>query len=670
MKKPRVKGIVLLFILLYSMFGLLLAQNLLELRNGTSAQTILSLALTAVLFILIIVATVLFQRGVKVKIQTDAVKVSVMQQQYLDQLDDPYAILDSTGRILWYNRRFDGVFGQVEGFPGKSYFDLIGTQIVMPPSDVYPTETQLTCFGRIYFVRLQMIKREEDQKSSLQMYAVSMRDITREVELEQENLDIRTDVCLLYVDNYDSIFAGLDEGRKPLMEAMIYRRINDMGTRLNGILTRLEKDRFFLVFPHKYLAQLENERFAVLEEVRKLNIGNTLPLTLSVGVGVADRLSRAQEFARAAVELAMGRGGDQAVVKNEEKYFFFGGNTSGVEKNTRVRARLIAYALRELIDDSDRVLIMGHKNPDLDCFGAALGMFRIITELKKPAHIVMDDNYPAVEILYKRVQLERDYADIIINEQKAREYSGETTLVVILDVNRPSILQCADLLDRNKNIAVIDHHRASADHVRDAALSYVEPYASSTCEMVTEILQYIAERIRLKPVEADGLFAGMELDTRNFTVKTGVRTFEAAAYLRRNGADAVRIRKLFRNNMQEYKARAHIVSQAAIYSKTIAISHWDGAGLENAATVAAQAADDLLSIVGIQASFVLTDQRNLDQVSISARSLGEFNVQVIMEQLGGGGHLMMAGAQLKNVNMEQALSALYGAVDTCIRERR
>lgn len=667
MKKPRIKGIYLLFGLLYVMSVLLMITGLQVYMEEQTVWGIFYVVLPIILLALSVYATIKFKSGLKEKIQTDAVQVSVMQQQYLDQWDYPYAVLDNTGRILWYNRQFDKVFTGIPNFADKSFFELIGNiPIEMPPSDVYPTETRLVFRDRHYFIRLQMIKRQADQDSALQMYAVSMTDITRQMELEQENSDMKTIICLLYVDNYDPIFGSLDEGRRPLLEAMIYRKLNDLASTMNGILTRLEKDRFFLVFPHKSLSILEENRFRILEEVRKINIGNKLPLTLSIGIGVADRLDKSQEFARAAVDLAMGRGGDQAVIKNAEKYLFYGGNSGGVEKNTRVRARLIAYALKELISDSDRVLIMGHKNADLDCFGAALGMFRIVTELKKPAHIVMD-KHPAVEFLYERVMQERDYRDIIINEQQAKEYSGDTTLVIVVDVNRPSIMQCPSLLEINKNIAVIDHHRVSAEHVSQAAVSYVEPYASSTCEMITEILQYIAERIRLKSVEADGLFAGMQLDTKNFTAKTGVRTFEAAAYLRRNGADAVRIRKLFRNDMQEYKAKAHIVSQATIYYDRVAVAHWDGGGLENAGTVAAQAADELLDIQGIHASFVLTGLQ--DQICVSARSLGDINVQLIMEKLGGGGHLTMAGAQLKEVTMQEALDKLFEAIKAYFQER-
>ena len=669
MKKSKIKGVYLLFGLLYVMLILLIVNFVHTITNNpVSWMTFLYASLVLAILVLTVYGTIKFKSGLKEKIQTDAVQVSVSQQQYLEQWDNPYAILENGGKIVWYNKEFEKVFDGVPGFEEKTLSESLGdVPIELPASELYPTEMKLVFRERHYDIRIQMVRRLEDQDSALQMYAVSMSDITRQVELEKENIDMKTVVCLMYVDNYDTIFNSIEEGRGPLLEAMIYRKLNDMASTMNGILTRLEKDRFFMIFPYKSLSILESNRFAILDDVRKISIGNALPVTLSIGIGVADRLEKSYEFARAAVDLALGRGGDQAVIKNSEKYLFFGGTSGGVEKNTRVRARLIAYALKELINDSDRVLIMGHKNPDLDCFGAALGMFRVITELKKPAYIVMGDHHPAVDVLFERVLRERDYREVIINEQQAKEFSGPNTLLLMVDVNRAAISECPSLLEWNSNVAVLDHHRTSADHVGNAAVSYVEPYASSASEMVTEILQYIAERIRIKPVEADGLFAGMALDTKNFTQKTGVRTFEAAAYLRRNGADAIRIRKLFRNDIEEYRAKAHIVSRAVLYTDQIAIAHWDS-GMKNANTVAAQAADELLDIEGIHASFVLSKVQEV--IYISARSLGDINVQVIMEKLGGGGHLMMAGAQLREVSMEEALKMLQEAIETYMQERK
>ena len=457
----------------------------------------------------------------------------------------------------------------------------------------------------------------------------------------------------------------MEENRRPLLEAMISRRLSDFSSAVDGILTKMENDRFIMVFPHKNLEKLFENKFNVLEEMKKLNIGNKFPVTLSIGVGVDKDMDEARQYARAAVDLAMGRGGDQAVVRQKDGQKFFGGMTTTTENNTRVRARLIAYALKELIMESDRVLLMGHANPDLDCFGAALGMYRAVFELKKPVHIVMSaEKHAAVEYLYRRVNEDQDYMNILIDHKQAEEYLGPNTLLILLDVNRKVITQYPDLVEKAKNIAVIDHHRTSADSVEGVDVSYVEPFASSASEMVTELLQYMVEKLSLRSIEVDGLFVGIALDTKNFTVKTGVRTFEAAAFLRRRGADSVRVRKMFKNDMGDYKAKAQIVSTARIIGDNIAVASWSST-LPNASTVAAQAADELLDIHGIHASFVLTEM-DAGQVNISARSLGEINVQLIMEELGGGGHLSMAGAQLKDVNLEMAQEKLIDAIETVL----
>ena len=589
-----------------------------------------------------------------------------MQRQYLEQWDCSYAVMDHEGKLIWYNKKFGEMFDHSANLESQTFFDLIGsTAIEMPASEINPTEMKIDFKDRHYSMQIRMIRREEDQDIGIQMYAVSLEDVTRQVELEKENAEVKSVISLLYVDNYDTIEGRLDEGQKPMLEAMVYRRLSNMASGLKGILTQMEKDRYMLVFPMISLEGLERDRFPILAEIRQITLGNTLPLTLSIGVGVADRLDKAQEYARAAVDLATGRGGDQAVVKNDEKYTFYGGSSIGIEKNSRARARLVAYALKELILECDRVLIMGHSNPDLDCFGAALGMFRIVTELKKPAFIVLGDDHSAIDPLLERTTREREYKDVIIDEAQALELSGENTLLIVVDVNRPTIVQSAVLLEHNPKIAVIDHHRVSADHLEGAALSYIEPYASSACEMVTEIIQYIEDRMNIKTVEADGLFSGIQLDTKSFTGKTGVRTFEAAAYLRRNGADAVRVRKLFKNDMKEYKAKAQIISQATMHYGRMAIAKWT-ASIDNANVAAAQAADELLNISGIAASFVLTEYP--EQVGISARSLGEINVQVILEKMGGGGHMMVAGAQIKDHTLDEVYEMLKQAIEEYLAE--
>ena len=665
MKKNRITSIYLIFGLLYTMFLLTVVGTYFLAVKRDDKLWIVAAVIVLILLVLSIVVTIRFRKDLRERIQANAVQVSLTQRQYLEQWSQPYAVIDHDGKIIWYNKAFGTLFGNSASLETESFTNLIGQIVEMPASEVYPAETRIEMKDRQYDLHMQMVHREDDQDLGVQMYAVSMKDITDQLALERENEEIKTVVCLIYVDNYETIAGRLEEGRRPMLEAMIYRRLNDMTESLNGILTRLEKDRFFLIFPRRSLGMLEENRFQILTDIRQVKVGNTLPLTLSIGVGDADRLDRAQTFARAAVDLAMGRGGDQAVVKNEEKYTFYGGSSIGVEKTSRARARLIAYAIRELMTGSEEILIMGHKNPDLDCFGASLGMYRMAAELKIPAHIVLGDQHNAINTLLDRMRMERDYEELIVTHEKALERINENTLLIIVDVNRPSIVEFPELLEKARNVAVLDHHRVGADHVEHAAVSYIEPYASSTCEMVSELLQYIEERVTLKPIEADALLSGIQLDTKNYTNKTGVRTFEAAAYLRRNGADAVRIRKLFKSDMNEYKVKSYIVSQAAMYYGRIAIAAWtDTKG--NSGVAAAQAADELLNISGVHASFVLTE--NPEYIGISARSLGEINVQVILEKLGGGGHMMMAGAQVKDHTLEEAMDLLKNAIREYLEE--
>lgn len=672
MKRSVAKGLNIYFILLYFVLLILLATTVMFFASGNTSEGIVSACFVVVTAIATFYVIMVLRTTVSERILWNAVQIGTIHEQYMNQWDYPYAILTLDQTVLWYNQEFKKLFSDIDDLEEKSIEELLGG-IKLQKGDSELEEKEIAYNGRYYFLRLNRVQIEDDEQAEekdgldervKQFYTISLIDITREVELEQENLDRQTVVSLIYIDNYDLVFSSMEEGRRPLLEAMIYRRLNDMAAELGGILTRLEKDRFFLIFPHKALLKIEEGKFKILEEVRKLNIGNKLPVTLSIGVGIDEKLEQSQEYARAAVDLALGRGGDQAVIKNEERYIFYGGRTSGVEKNTRVRARLIAYALKELIVESDRVFIMGHKNPDLDCFGSALGIYRGVTALNKPAHIIMGGPHPAVMDLYRRVVEERDYADIIIDEEQALDYADENTLLILVDVNRPSICESSRLVEIIKNVAVIDHHRTSVENVGKAVVSYVEPYASSASEMVTEVLQYLTERIKLKPVEADGLFAGIALDTKNFTIKTGVRTFEAAAFLRRNGADSIRVRKMFKNDMEEYKAKAQIVASAKIVYDTMAIAEW-ASGMDNANAVAAQAADELLDIAGIRASFVLT--KTPDQVNISARSLGDINVQLIMEKLSGGGHLTVAGAQLKGASLEEATAKLREAIEEFTR---
>ncbi|MBQ7064989.1 MAG: DHH family phosphoesterase [Firmicutes bacterium] len=659
---PTLKKTLKLYSIMF--YLVLLMAILLSIFYFGAEQNIFGLIIVAAIVLIALVGLIgirSFRRSIEDKVLNDSVEVANREMQYMKNWDFPYALMRQGGRIFWYNGAFDQLFteyiqGKTEKEEPLQLEDLLGPQKY--PEEGGALETEVKWKDSVYrmiLTREEIMDADSGELSEL-LYSVSLLDISRERALELENANIRPIVVLIYIDNYDQVLSSMEETRRPLLEAMIYKRINDLTAKINGVLTRMEKDRLLLVFPNEKMEELKETRFHILDEVRSINIGNKLPVTLSIGVGASDNLKSSHTYARAAVDLAMSRGGDQAVLKDDDNTVFYGGKSSGVEKTTRVRARLIAYTLREVIAEADKVLLMGHANPDLDCFGAALGMARSIQTMEKEAYIVLSEPHPAVDALYERVMKEGEYVNRILIGEKAEAQAGPKTLLIVLDVNRPSIVANPRLLELCPNVVVIDHHRTSVDYIAGSVVSYVEPYASSCCEMVTELVQYMTEEVHLRPVETDALFAGIALDTKNFTVKTGIRTFDAAAFLRRNGADSLRVRQMFKNDIDEYRARAQIVSRAEIEMNQVAISYWDGKGVPNALALAAGAADELLDIRGVTASFVLTETEEL--INVSARSLGEINVQLIMEKIGGGGHLTVAGAQMRDMTMEDAVKLL------------
>lgn len=475
-------------------------------------------------------------------------------------------------------------------------------------------------------------------------------------------------IGLLYLDNYEEALESVEEVRRSLLIALIDRKINKYISAFDGIVKKLEKDKYLVVMRKKSVAQLQETRFELLEDVKTVNIGNEMAVTISIGMGL-DGLSYAQnyEFARNAIDLALGRGGDQAVIKTPDSITYYGGKSQQVEKNTRVKARVKAHALKEIIAGKDKVIIMGHRLADVDSFGAAVGIYRIAQALDRKAHIVLNEvsntMQPLVDLFKNNPEYEED---MIVGSGQALEMAGNNAVLVVVDVNRPTITECPELLKVCKSIVVLDHHRQGVETIENATLSYVEPYASSACEMVSEILQYTGENIKIRSEEADCMYSGIMIDTNNFMSKTGVRTFEAAAFLRRNGADVTRVRKLFREEAIDYKAKADAVSQAEIYRQSFAISTCSSDDIQSPTVVGAQAANELLNIRGVKASFVLTEYQG--KIFVSARSIDEVNVQIIMERLGGGGHMSIAGCQMEGIGMAEAIGNLKATIDIMIEE--
>lgn len=586
---------------------------------------------------------------------------SQIQKQILKDLPVPYVLTDRSGTIIWYNKMFSEIVGQkiakksiTQIFPGlyKKVFPQNGQMkeyCITHEERKYRVE----CRNMIFKDLEQGEEDEETEGDILQVFYFF--DETQILDYQEKTKKKSLVAGLIYIDNYEEVLESMEEVRQSLLLALVERKIMKYMQGLDAIIKGFEKDKFLFVFEEEKLEELMESKFSILDEVRLINIGNELSMTLSIGVGVnAGSYTETYESARMAMDLALGRGGDQAVVRDGDTISYYGGKTQKVEKSTRVKARVKAHALREIMLTHDKIFVMGHKNPDADCVGAALGIYRLSKALNKSTYIVMDKDCPAIEPIIEGIYKERadEEEDIFVTNEEALLLKDRSAMLIVVDVNVPAMTECPELLKSISTIVVLDHHRQSNETIKNAVVSYVEPYASSTCEMVAEILQYIVDKPKLKSIEADAMYSGILVDTDNFVIKAGVRTFEAAAFLRRAGADVTRVRKMFREDMEHCRIRTAIINQAEIYMDEFAISTFEGEGVSGATVVGAKAANALLNIQGIRGSFVLTSLQ--DCVYISARSIDELNVQVIMEKFGGGGHLTMAAAQLKDVTLAEA----------------
>ena len=608
-----------------------------------------------------------------------AVDYAKVQKVLLRDLAIPYGLMDVDGNILWINKELDILFDSSdvkrqnisEIFTELTVADFIAEEeskeFVMSYKDrVYRTVCRRINVSDV-FTSTQMLSIEDNRDCLMAFY---MFDETENKRLLKENSDQRLVAGLIYIDNYEDALESVEDVKKSLLTALIERKINQFGANIDAVVKKLEKDKYFIAFQYKYLEGLQAAKFEILDEVRSVNIGNEMDMTISIGIGYnGDTYLQNCDYSRMAMDMALGRGGDQAVVKDGDRTYYYGGKSKQVEKNTRVKARVKAHALREILSSKDNVIIMGHAIGDIDSFGAAIGIYRAVKALNKKAYIVLNEVTTSLRPMINRFISNADYEeDLLIKSPAAIELAKKekNSAVIVVDVNRPSYTECPELLEICKTVVVLDHHRQTSEIIENALLSYVEPFASSTCEMVAEILQYIQDGIKLKQVEADAMYGGIMIDTNNFTQKAGVRTFEAAAFLRRNGADVTRVRMMFRNDIVEYKARAEAVSRAEVFCEQFAMADCDSTGLESPTVVCAQAANEMLNISGINASFVMTDYNN--RIYISARSIDKINVQLIMERLNGGGHMNIAGAQLDGYTIEEAKNCLRETVKLMLEE--
>ena len=604
-----------------------------------------------------------------------ATQYATVQRQLLDDFEVPYALLGMEGRIFWVNHAFEKLTGKDKGYHKTifSIFSMISKEqmqseetsdfIIGWEEKMFRAKTRRISFGEL-MEQGGMIELEEDEKSLIAFYLFDETKLNQYIQANQEQKLVS---ALAYIDNYEEALDSIEDVKRSLLAALIDRKVNEYFSKVDALVRKIEKDKYFIVFKYKYLNQLEEDKFSLIEDVKNVKVGNEMAVTLSIGVGIhGDGYNKNYEYSRMAIDLALGRGGDQVVVRKGEEVFYYGGKSKTVEKNTRVKARIKAHALRETLESRENVIIMGHNISDADSFGAAIGIYCAAKVLNKKAQIVLNEVTSSLRPLKECFLPEKGYPeDLFINSERAMEVITRNTLVMVVDTNRPNYTECPKLLERGNAVVVFDHHRQGNEVIQNPILSYIEPYASSTCEMVAEVLQYFKENIKLEPSEADCIYAGILIDTNNFMAKTGVRTFEAAAYLRRCGAEVTRVRKLLRNDMSSYKARPEVVRHAEVYKGAFAISVCPGK-MDSPTIVGAQTADELLNIIGIKASFVLTEYQG--KIFISSRSIDEINVQLIMERLGGGGHLNMAGAQLKDCTLNEAKHALYETIDKMLEE--
>ena len=606
-----------------------------------------------------------------------ATQYGTVQKQLLNDFEIPYALLDYNSRFLWMNEKFTEITGK-----DKNYHKSVTTVFPSLTKDILQKSEALESINvmlddRNYRISMKRIYFDTVTKDS-SIVAINDNDeyltaiyLFDETELNRyirENEEQKLVAGLVYIDNYEEALDSIEDVKRSLLIALVDRKVNKYFTEIDALVRKIEKDKYFVVFKYKYLEQLSADKFKLIEDVKSIKVGNEMAITLSIGVG-AGGVSYTQnyEYARMGIDLALGRGGDQVVVKEGEEVTYYGGKAKQVERNTRVKARVKAHALREIIESREHVVIMGHAISDVDSLGAAIGVYCAARVLGKKAQIVLNEVTTSLRPLVECFTEEKGYpADLFIKNEEALLITNKNTLVMVVDTNRPSYTECPELLNRTDTICVFDHHRQNSEVIENPVLSYIEPYASSACEMIAEVLQYFSENIKLEPSEADCIYAGILIDTNNFMTKTGVRTFEAAAYLRRAGAEVTRVRKMLRNDMAAYKARAEAVRHAEVYRGAFAISVCPADNIESPTIVGAQAANELLNIVGIKASFVLTEYQG--KIYISSRSIDEINVQLIMERVGGGGHLNVAGAQLTNCTIQEAKRMIQDTIDEMIKE--
>ena len=582
----------------------------------------------------------------------------------------PLIILQTDGNIIWRSSKFNSEFANIDI---NKYIDDLTIDIKSEIKNRQDGNNKdilrkIEIGNKTYQIKGRYVdtKRKDKRNKKEYMIILYFIDDTENIKLQKEYRDSKSCVGVLVIDNYEETIQQLESEERPQVIAQIDKCIYDWTNLTNGILIKQERDRYIYFFEQRYLGEVKEDKFSVLDKIKEIDTKEKVQFTLSIAISNEGNTDKEKyKSVQAAMDIVLGRGGDQAVIRENEIYKFYGGRAQEVEKRTKVKARVVAHALENLIKESNKVMIMGHTNPDMDCIGASMGIYRLAKSLNTNAYIVNNEHTPTLQAFEKSMEKDEEYEDIIINKEVALENIDEETLLVVVDTHKSNYVEAPELLEKAKKIVIVDHHRRSADFIEEATLTFQEVYASSAAELVTELLQYVDVKVELKTIEAESLYAGIMMDTKNFTFKTGVRTFEAAAYLRRCGVDIIRVKKWFQSDFASYNKIADIVKNAEIVNDTIAISIYDEK-TKDTSLVCAKAADELLTISDITASFVIGNLG--DKICISGRSIGDINVQIILEKLGGGGHITLAGAQVEGMTIEETKQELINRINEYFSE--
>ena len=590
--------------------------------------------------------------------------VDLATHHAVEKMPSPIVLIDNSGKMLWYNSKFLELADDkkiINRYITEIITNLNLDKLVIDSSE----EIELKFKDRIYTVSYSILDMSQSLDKSEYIIMLYFTDKTDCINLSKMYEQEQVNIGFIYIDNYEDLMDQSDEVNRSILLAEVDKKLNRLSESINSIIKKTDRNKYLLVFENKNLDLVK--KFEILDDIRNIQLGNTMPVTLSMGIGIGgESLRETYKFAKAAMDIALGRGGDQAVIKDNDKLSFYGGSVQTIEKRSKVRARVISYALKQFVDQSKIIFIMGHKVGDMDSFGACIGIYRIVKNRGKKCFIVLNSLNPSIDNIFNALKIEQpDYLDDIITYDKAKNMSFKSSLGIVVDTHIPQQTEAPGILERVDKVIVIDHHRRGESFIEDPVLSYVEPYASSTCELITEMLYYIEENTKITKFDAKSLLAGIAVDTKNFAVNTGVRTFEAASFLKEQGVDTLEVRKLFQNDLNDFRNKGEIIKNITILQEGIAISKLER-DVDTGIMIAAQVSDEILNIKDIKAAFVLVISN--DDIHISGRSTEKINVQRILEKLGGGGHMTVAGARVSGCTIEKVEEMLKKAITEYLEE--